>query len=47
MLKTGADPGEGHRGQMTPLQNHAREAKKLCIGMKIMSLSCHFCTFIR
>ena len=25
---SGADPGEGHRGQTTPFQNHVREAKK-------------------
>ena len=25
---TGADPGDGHRDQMTPLLNHIWEAKK-------------------
>ena len=27
MYVPGADPGEGHRGQITPLLNHILEAK--------------------
>ena len=31
---SGADPGEGYRGQMMPLLNHTWEGTKRCITMK-------------
>ena len=33
-LKPGADPREGQRGQLTPLQSHIREVKRMMYKYK-------------
>ena len=45
---SGADPGEGHRGHMTPPSEPCQGSQNdVAIGMKILSLSCHFCSIVK